>query len=56
MSFADELRNTRTQSAEEKERQYLVRIITDRIIRCVRNMCRTYAREGKHHLVGFPAI
>lgn len=56
MSFADELRNTRPQSAEEKERQHLVRIITDRIIRCVRNMCRTYAREGKHHLVGFPAI
>lgn len=56
MSFADELRNTRPESAEEKERQHLVRIITDRIIRCVRNMCRTYAREGKHHLVGFPAI
>ena len=56
MSFADELRNTRPGSAEEQERQRLVRIITDRIIRCVRNMCRNYANKGKHHLVGFPAI
>ncbi len=56
MSFADELRNTRPGSAEEQDRQNRIRCVTDTIIRCVRNMCRTYAQEGKHRLVGFPAI
>ena len=56
MSFADELRNTRPQSAEEEERQVRIRYATSEIIRCVRNMCRNYANKGKHHLVGFPAI
>lgn len=54
MSFADELRNTRPESAEEKERQYLIRYSTNDIVRCVRNMCRAYAQAGKHRLAGFP--
>lgn len=56
MSFADELRNTRPGSTEEQERQNRIRCVTNKIIRCVRNMCRNYANKGKHHLVGFPAI
>ena len=55
MSFDDDL-NTMPQSDKEKVRQVLISCVTLGIVDCVRKMCRTYAQEGKHHLVGLPVI